>query len=348
VKSLGQFAFAAGYAGALLFVFRQVASGQATVGDFVMVLALAAQTTLQIASAVALLAVLEQAGVTLARIRRLAEPEPESRGHHNTMTSPSAERGVVLRNVSFAYPGGDRAVLEGVDLVLPPGAVVAVVGENGAGKSTLVKLLCGLYQPTGGWIRLDGGEVAGARTDETLVAALFQDFARIELALRDSIGVGACDGASAAPDTAVRRAMTKADIAGLEADLPDGLGAVLGSRYEKGAELSGGQWQRVGLARALVRHRPALLVLDEPAAALDPAAEHALFERFAAAARGQGSRGAVTVYVSHRFSTVRSADLIVALENGRVAACGTHDELMRAGGTYAELYTLQAKAYATA
>ncbi|HCU51726.1 MAG TPA: ABC transporter ATP-binding protein, partial [Micromonosporaceae bacterium] len=347
VNSLGQFAFAAGYAGALLFVFRQVATGQATVGDFVMVLALAVQTTLQITSAVTLLAVLQQAGVTIARVNRLAEVPPEPMARLNAVKSPPAECGIVLQNVSFAYPGSDRSVLEKVDLVLPPGAIVAVVGENGAGKSTLIKLLCGLYRPTEGRIWFDGREVTTSRSDETQVAALFQDFARIELALRDSVGVGDCDRSVIAPDHAIEDALTRADIADLPARLPDGLGSILGSRYAKGAELSGGQWQRVGLARALVPERPAVLILDEPAAALDPMAEHALFERFAAAAGTQDSHGAVTVYVSHRFSTVRMADLIVVLEDGRIAASGTHDELMRAGGTYAELYTLQAKAYAT-
>jgi ATP-binding cassette, subfamily B, bacterial len=179
------------------------------------------------------------------------------------------------------------------------------------------------------------------------VAALFQDFARIELAVRDSVGVGACDGPDPAPQDAVEAGLDRAGLADLPGQLPDGLDSVLGSRYAKGAELSGGQWQKVGLARALVRERPALLILDEPAAALDPTAEHALFERFAAAAGAQESDGAVTVYVSHRFSTVRMADMIIVLEGGTVAACGTHDELMRAGGTYHELYTLQARAYAT-
>jgi ATP-binding cassette subfamily B protein len=239
-------------------------------------------------------------------------------------------------------------VLDDVSLVLPPGAVVAVVGENGAGKSTLIKLLCGLYQPTEGQIWLDGREPAsgsggGAASGSGggRVSALFQDFARIELALRDSVGVGACRGTVTASDDAVTGALMEAGLG----SLPAGLGTILGSRYARGMQLSGGQWQRIGLARALVREQPTLLTLDEPAAALDPLAEHALFERFAAAARGQRSRGAVTVYVSHRFSTVRGADMIVVLDGGRVAACGTHDELLHAGGLYAELYTLQARAY---
>ncbi|WP_165945700.1 ABC transporter ATP-binding protein [Micromonospora sp. KC606] len=354
-KVVGQLAFAAGYAGALLFVFQQLAEGRATVGDFVMVLALAVQTTMQIITAVSLLGVLQQAGRTIARVEKLsevrpAEPAPGVEPDREPVADagPPTDRGIVLRDVSFAYAGADRLVLDRINLTFPAGAVVAVVGENGAGKSTLVKLLCGLYQPTGGRIWFDGRDVtATAGPDRPTTAALFQDFARVELALRDSVGIGAVEGEVIADDRAVTDALHGADIADLPERLPDGLGSVLGSRYAHGAELSGGQWQRVGLARALVRERPALLTLDEPAAALDPMAEHALFERFAAAARAQDAHGAVTVYVSHRFSTVRMADLIVVLADGRVAACGTHEELMRAGGTYAELYSMQARAYAS-
>ncbi|WP_405431210.1 ABC transporter ATP-binding protein [Micromonospora sp. NBC_00617] len=351
-KVVGQLAFAAGYAGALLFVFQQLAEGRATVGDFVMVLALTVQTTMQIITAVGLLGVLQQAGRTIARVEKLGEPRPGAEPDPVEATvadaDPPAGRGIVLRDVSFTYPGADRPVLDRISLTLPPGGVVAVVGENGAGKSTLVKLLCGLYRPTGGRIWFDGRDVTAATPDRPTTAALFQDFARLELAVRDSVGVGAVDGEVIADDRAVADAIHRADLDDLLERLPDGLGSVLGSRYEHGAELSGGQWQRVGLARALIRERPALLTLDEPAAALDPMAEHALFERFAAAAREQDVHGAVTVYVSHRFSTVRMADVIVVLKGGRVDAYGTHEELMRAGGTYAELYTMQARAYASA
>ncbi|MGX6601654.1 ABC transporter ATP-binding protein [Micromonosporaceae bacterium Da 78-11] len=354
LKSLGQLGFAVGYAGALVFVFQQVANGTASVGDFVMVLALAVQTTMQITSVVTLLSVLQQSAVTMERINRLATPDrPEGRSElpePEPVPEPQAEPqpGIVLDHVWFGYPGREEVVLHDVNLRIPPGTVVAVVGENGAGKSTLVKLLCGLYHPTAGQVLVDGRDVATLDSADSRIAALFQDFTRVELALRDSVGIGGCEGADPAPDDAVRDALDRAGSTDLITRLPDGLGGTLGTHYDEGAELSGGQWQRVGLARALVRRQPALLVLDEPAAALDPMAEHALFERFSAAAKEQDDHGAVTVYVSHRFSTVRMADLIVVLDGGRIAATGTHDELIRAGGTYAELYTLQAKAYAEA
>lgn len=347
LKGAGQFAFAVGYALALLLVLRQAASGQATVGDLVLVLALAMQTTLQVSSAVTVLAIMAQAGVTIARIGRLSQTPAQPPASRSAAGEPPQERGIVLRNVSFAYPGSDHPVLDDINLVLPPGAIVAIVGENGAGKSTLIKLLCGLYQPTEGQIWWDGSEVSAAEAERPRVAALFQDFARIELALRDSVGVGACAGPRTAPDEAVLAALDRADTGSLPRQLPHGLGSVLGSGYAPGAALSGGQWQRVGLARALVRRRPGLLTLDEPSAALDPIAEKRLFDRFAAAAHDRDSRETVTIYVSHRFSTVRLADLIVVLEHGRITACGDHDQLMRAGGTYAELYCLQAGAYAS-
>ncbi|MBR7825994.1 ABC transporter ATP-binding protein [Actinospica sp. MGRD01-02] len=340
IKSLGQLGFALGYAGALIFVFRQIAGDTATVGDFVLVLALAVQTTMQISTAVTLLAVLQQSSVTIGRITRLADAEPGPAPAHR---EPIPGAGLRLEHVTFSYHGGAEPVLRDVNLSIPPGARVAVVGENGAGKTTLVKLMCGLYQPTSGRISLNGHAVD---TGEMSVAALFQDFARVELSLRDSIGIGKCRGAEPADDGAVHAALERADTTELVDRLPDGLDGILGTHYTDGAELSGGQWQRVGLARALVPESPALLMLDEPAAALDPTAEHALFERFAVAAGAQERRSAITVYVSHRFSTVRMADLIVVMERGRVAAAGTHDELMRAGGTYAELYTMQARAYA--
>ncbi|MBV1856496.1 ABC transporter ATP-binding protein [Catellatospora tritici] len=344
-RGAGQLAFSVGYAASLLLVFQQLATGTATIGDFVLVLALAVQTTLQITAAVSLLSVLQQTGMTLKRIDRLAEPQ-QTEPRPPASAPPGPESGIVVRDVAYRYPGAERPVLSDIELDLAPGTIVAIVGENGAGKSTLVKLLCGLYQPTAGRIWFGGREVDAGTPGDGTVAALFQDFARIELALRESVGVGACEGPQPAPDAAVRQSLARADLAELPDGLSDGLDSILGSRYARGAELSGGQWQRIALARTLVRDRPSLLVLDEPAAALDPMAEHSLFERFAAAARAQDAHGAVTVYVSHRFSTVRMADLIVVVEDGRVAATGTHDQLMAAGGTYAELYQLQARAYA--
>ncbi|HEX7131010.1 MAG TPA: ABC transporter ATP-binding protein [Iamia sp.] len=254
--------------------------------------------------------------------------------------------GIALRDVSFAYPGPDMPlVLEHVDLDLPAGAVVAVVGENGAGKSTLVKLLAGLYLPTAGRIEVDGEDLAGL--DPTAwrarMSGAFQDHVRFELAAQSSVGVGDLPRREERP--AVEVAVGRAGAEDVVERLEDGLDTQLGPAWPGGVDLSGGQWQKVALARGMVRDRPLLVVLDEPSSALDAETEHALFERFAAQARAGDADGRVTVLVSHRFSTVRMADLIVVLSGSRVVEVGRHDELVAAGGPYAELYEIQASAY---
>jgi ATP-binding cassette subfamily B protein len=254
--------------------------------------------------------------------------------------------GITLRDVSFAYPGpGQPLVLEHVDLDLPAGAVVAIVGENGAGKSTLVKLLAGLYLPTSGRIGVDGEDLAGI--DPTAwrarMSGAFQDHVRFELAAQGSVGLGDLPRCEERP--AVEVAVTRAGAQDVVERLPEGLDTQLGPAWPGGVDLSGGQWQKVALARGMVRDRPLLVVLDEPSSALDAETEHALFERFAAQARDGATDGRVTVLVSHRFSTVRMADLIVVLSGSRVVEVGPHDDLVAAGGPYAELYGIQAAAY---
>jgi ATP-binding cassette subfamily B protein len=252
--------------------------------------------------------------------------------------------GLRLENVSFAYPGTERLVLDGVDLTLPAGAVVALVGENGAGKSTLVKLLCKLYEPTSGRILADDVPLSRLKADEwrARLSGAFQDFFRFELVARQAVGVGDLPRLDDAP--AVSAAVERAGAADVVARLPRGLDTQLGPTWPDGVEVSFGQWQKLALSRGFMREGPLLLVLDEPTAALDAETEHALFERFAEAARGQG-RGRVTVLVSHRFSTVRMADVIVVLDGAKVREVGSHEELMGRRGVYAELYGIQAAAY---
>jgi ATP-binding cassette, subfamily B, bacterial len=225
--------------------------------------------------------------------------------------------------------------------------VVALVGENGAGKTTLVKLLCKLYEPTAGRILVDGTPLDRIRADEwrARLAGAFQDFYRFELIARHSVGVG--DVPHVDEEPAVVAAVSRAGADDVVARLPAGLATQLGPTWPGGAEVSFGQWQKLALARGFMRSQPLLIVLDEPTAALDAETEHALFERYAAAARarGDGVNGGITILVSHRFSTVRMADLIVVLDGARVAQFGAHDELMAQGGPYAELYTIQAAAY---
>jgi ATP-binding cassette subfamily B protein len=276
--------------------------------------------------------------------------------------------GIRFQGVSFAYPGTDRLVLEDVDLLLPAGAVVAVVGENGAGKTTLVKLLSKFYEPTAGRILVDGVDLSRMPAEDwrTRLAGAYQDFFRFEFPARQSVGVGDLPRLDDAG--AVSTAVTRAGADDVIDHLAAGLETQLGPTWPDGVEVSFGQWQKLALARGFMRDGPLLLVLDEPTAALDAETEHALFERYAAGARpsspgagegegddgrvgegeGEGGRagdGRITILVSHRFSTVRMADLIVVLDGARVAEVGSHEELLARGGQYAELYGIQASAY---
>jgi ATP-binding cassette subfamily B protein len=227
----------------------------------------------------------------------------------------------------------------GVSLEIGAGEIVALVGENGSGKTTLAKLLCRLYLPERGRVLWDGMDTATVDPDELRrsVAVIFQDFQRYHLPARDNIGLGRHDAADDLD--AIRRAARQADADGFVAALPDGYDTMLGPEFTKGTDLSIGQWQRMALARAFFRDAP-LVILDEPTAALDPRAEHELFERIRALLAGR-----TVLLISHRFSSVRAADRIYVMDGGQVAESGTHAELMAAGGQYAELFTLQASAY---
>jgi ATP-binding cassette subfamily B protein len=352
-RALGQGFFALGYAGAIVLELHSALRGHASAGDLVLVITLAVQVSLQVSGTLGVLSLLQVAARTTDRIgelRAVATAAPAGAALADaadpTGVPGRLTHGITLEDVSFAYPGAKRPVLSRVWLDIPAGSVLALVGENGAGKSTLVKLLCGLYQPTSGRILIDGQDLAGLDPARwrSRVATLFQDFHRIELTLRESIGHG--DIARAGDTDAVSAAAGKARADRVLRAVPGGLAGYLGHSYCDGTELSGGQWQTVGLARTLMRQHPLLLVLDEPAAALDASAEHDLFERYASSAAQAGREdGGITVLISHRFSTVRMADLIAVLDHGQLVECGTHRELMTAPGLYAELFTLQARAY---
>ena len=251
-------------------------------------------------------------------------------------------KGVQFDHVSFAYPGSDRLVLDDVTVDFPAGSVVAIVGENGAGKSTLVKLLAKMYEPTRGQILVDDVPLARlpARDWRARLAGAFQDFVRFEFLARHTVGLG--DTLRMDDPTSVLGAIGRAGAEDVLARLPGGLDTQLGATWPAGVDLSFGQWQKLALARGFMRETPLLQVLDEPTAALDAETEHALFERYAAAARPDGG---ITILVSHRFSTVRMAQRIVVLDGARIAEVGTHGELMATNGLYSELYRIQAAAY---
>ncbi|HEX7037122.1 MAG TPA: ABC transporter ATP-binding protein [Pseudomonadales bacterium] len=345
--ALAWLVFGAGYVGAVVFVAWGLA---ASAGAVLLVLAAGSRLSAYIAATVGEIGFLR--GIWLDGSRRMAwlEDYAAAQVEHTDAPVPDGLRqGIRLEGVSFAYPGTERLVLEDVNLELDAGSVVAVVGENGAGKSTLVKLLCRMYLPTAGRILVDGVDLARMPADgwRERLAGAFQDFFRFELRARHSVGVG--DVPRLDDEPAVVAAVDRAGAEDVVTRLVAGLETQLGPTWPGGVEISFGQWQKLALARGFMRDEPLLLVLDEPTAALDAETEHALFERYAAAARGGGqgrpANGRITILVSHRFSTVRMADRIVVLDGARVVEVGSHDELIARGGQYAELYAIQAAAY---
>lgn len=251
------------------------------------------------------------------------------------------ELGIRLQNVGFQYPGKSDWVLRHVNLFIPRGQSVALVGENGAGKTTLVKLLTRLYQPSEGRIVLDGKDLAEWDPEilRARFAVVFQDFSQYQLELRENVGLGSIEHMQDAPR--VDRALARGGAHEVASTLTKGVDTQLGRWFQDGVELSGGQWQKVALARGFMREQADILVLDEPTAALDAQAEHAVFQRFAELASGR-----TTLIISHRFPTVRMADRILVLQHGQVIEDGTHAQLVQQGKTYAHLYQLQASGYA--
>jgi len=345
--TVGWAVFGAGFVGAVVFVAYGIES---TPGEVLLVLAAGSRLSAYIGATVGEIGFLR--GIWMDGSKRMAwlEDYAAAKTEHATLSAPAAlGEGIVLENVSFAYPGTSELVLKDVDLGLPAGSVVALVGENGAGKTTLVKLLCKMYEPTRGRILVDGVDLAQVKAPawRDRLAGAFQDFFRFEFHARRTVGVG--DTARMDERPAVETAVGRAGAEDVVAALTDGLETQLGPTWPDGVEVSFGQWQKLSLARGFMRDEPLLLVLDEPTAALDAETEHALFERYASAARGgaggEAPHGRITLLVSHRFSTVRMADLIVVMDGARVVEVGTHDDLMAAGGQYAELYGIQAAAY---
>ena len=344
--ALGWAIFAAAYAVAIVLVVQSAVGGASRPGDVLMIVVLGTQASTVAARGVFMIRTFArmlsggnrfralQARAVMARVDA-AKPGPPSR----------LVNGLTLENLTFRYPGSEEFALRNVNLELPRGSVVALIGENGAGKTTLVKLISGLYRPTEGRVRLDSLDLAEVdpRAWRKVIGAGFQDFCRFEFVVREAVGVGHL---SLIDD--LERITQSLDVAGaslLATALPQGLETQLGSTWPNGTDLSGGQWQGVALARSVMRPEPLLMILDEPTAALDPHAEHELFERISAATRLDTGNGRITLLVSHRFSTARMADLIVVLDKGTVVELGSHTDLMRGGGLYSQLYEIQAKAY---
>jgi ATP-binding cassette subfamily B protein len=269
-----------------------------------------------------------------------ANGKVKANGNAYAHANGHADAGIVMEGVGFQYPGKESWALKGIDLVIPKGESLALVGENGAGKTTLVKLLTRLYEPTEGRITLDGRDLRDWDPIEVRrrFGVLFQDFNQYQLTVGENVGFGSVDHLDDAPR--IGRAVERGGATELVSTLTGGLDAPLGRWFRDGTELSGGQWQKIALSRAFMREEADILVLDEPTAALDAEAEHAVFERFRALAQGR-----TTIVISHRFPTVRMANRIVVLNKGAIVESGTHDDLVAKGGKYAHMFALQAEGY---
>lgn len=280
-----------------------------------------------------------EAGLFVEDFTTFLATAPRTHGSMGTDPAPAKFDRITVEDVTFTYPAASTPALRGVSLQIQAGQVIALVGENGSGKTTLAKLLSRLYLPQAGRIAWDGTDIAtfDATQLRRRIAVIFQDFARYQLTARENIGLGAVEHIDDAE--AVTAAATHAGADSYLSALPEGYETILSAEYEGGRDLSVGQWQRVAIARAFIRDSP-LIILDEPTASLDPRAEHDLFSRIRALYQGR-----TVLLISHRYNTVRDADHIYVLAHGQITEHGNHDQLMAQGGTYAELFTLQAAAY---
>ena len=350
LTAIGSLVLTGGLLVVLSWIARRAADGEVSAGDLVLVLSVLTHLGWQLRWLADLGGWLVEIAVNAGRLRSIeahaAAEEASSPWASDPVDPPDRlTEGIELHGVGFRYPGSSRASLRDVDLRLPAGTTVAVVGDNGAGKSTLVSLLCGLRRPTQGRITVDGLDLSHIPPAawSRRVSAAFQDHARFELLAHETVGVA--DLPTLGNEASVQRSLARAGAADVVDALEAGLLTPLGPSLD-GVDLSGGQWQKLALGRAMHRDGPLLLVLDEPTSALDAEAEHRLFDTYARAARASSSAtGAITVLVSHRFSTVRTADLIVVVEDGMVVEVGSHDELLALDGLYAHLFELQAAAY---
>jgi len=326
--------------GSLLVVARWAASGAMSVGDMVMYFGAFQRAQDYFKDMLSGMAGLYEDNLFLADFQQFAALRP-------TIVDPPAPRafprpladGLSCERLSFRYPGTDREVLSDISFDLLPGEHVALVGENGSGKTTLVKLLCRLYDPTDGLIRIGGVDLRCLRIADLRreMAVVYQDYARYQLSVRDNIWLGNVDLPPDSPRILEAARRAGADVA--VGRLPHGYDTILGRQFAEGAELSLGEWQKIALARAFVRDAQ-IIILDEPTAALDPRSEAEVFEQFNALAVGR-----TTLVISHRLATVRNADRILVMAGGRLVESGPHDDLIAREGIYAHLFETQARSY---
>jgi ATP-binding cassette, subfamily B, bacterial len=329
-----------GYYGAYAYVIWKTLAGKWGIGTFYFLTAAIMNASSNIQQVLSTLSGIADQALFLTDLLAFFEMKPTIQSKPNAISAPRPIRqGFEFRNVSFVYPGTERRVLNGLNFHLRPGERVALIGENGQGKTTIVKLITRLYDPTEGQVLLDGVDLREYDLEDLYreIGVIFQDFMRYEMTARENIAVGKIEEIENKPllEQAAHKSLADEVVAKLGA----GYEQMLGRRFEGGVDLSGGEWQKIALARAYLRDAQ-LLVLDEPTAALDARSEYQVFQRFA-----ELTAGKMALFISHRFSTVRMADRIVVLENGNIAEEGTHEKLTRMGGRYAELFELQAASY---
>jgi ATP-binding cassette, subfamily B, bacterial len=329
-----------GYYGGYAYVIYETVMGRLTIGQLTFLAGAIAGASAGIQAVFTTFSGIADQALFMTDLVDFFAVQPTIQSKPGALVAPRPIRqGVEFRNVSFAYPGSRRQVLSSVNVRIEPHERIALVGENGQGKTTIVKLLTRLYDPTEGQILLDGVDLREYNLDDLWkeIGVIFQDFVHYEMTASENIGVGRIEEAN--NPFRIRAAAMKTFAEKVIQKLPKGYDQLLGKRFEGGVDLSGGEWQKIALARAYLRDAQ-LLILDEPTAALDARAEHEVFQRFA-----ELTQGKMSLLISHRFSTVRMADRILVLQKGGIAEEGQHDQLVKDGGIYAEMFELQAANY---
>jgi ATP-binding cassette subfamily B protein len=329
-----------GYYGSYAFVIYQTVLGLLTIGTLTFLTGAIAGASTNIQAVFSTFSTIADQALFITDLLDFFAVKPTVFSKPNALPTPRPiKRGFEFKNVSFTYPGHSHQVLHGASFTLQPGERIALVGENGQGKTTIVKLLTRLYDPTGGQILLDGVDLREYEVEDlwSEIGVIFQDFVRYDMTAAENIAIGRIQDKENI--FRLRSAAQKSLAEQVIRKLPKSYEQVLGRRFEGGVDLSGGEWQKMALARAYLRDAQ-LLILDEPTAALDARSEHEVFQRFA-----ELTHGKMALLISHRFSTVKMADRILVLENGRIAEQGHHDQLLLDGGRYAEMFELQAASY---